>query len=107
MWVLLMLQHCAHSGNRPTATDEKKKTLLYFGCDFSGWYNFGKIVKIVTTRYRILKRKCTKSRGRLLATRRHCCSIRPNCGLIRPGFNAHVIQKYKLQLYDLLADIVV
>jgi len=24
------------------ATDEKKKSLLYFGCDFSGWYNFGK-----------------------------------------------------------------
>ena len=29
------------------ATDEKKKNLLYFGCDFSGWYNFGKIIKIV------------------------------------------------------------
>jgi len=48
-----------HSRNRPTATDEKK-TLLYFGCYFSGWYNFGKIVKIVATRCHILKLKCTK-----------------------------------------------
>jgi len=24
---------------------ENEKSLLYFGCDFSGWYNFGKIVK--------------------------------------------------------------
>jgi len=34
-WVLLVLQHCAHSRNRATATNEKKKSLLYFGCDFS------------------------------------------------------------------------
>ena len=35
--VLLTPQHCAHSTNRPTATDEKtKKSLLSFGCDFSG-----------------------------------------------------------------------
>jgi len=30
-----MLLHCAHSRNRPTATDEKKNNLLYFGFDFS------------------------------------------------------------------------
>jgi len=50
----------AHWRNRPTATDKKKKSLLYFGCDFNGWYNFGKIVKTVATRYHILKLKCTK-----------------------------------------------
>jgi len=50
-WMLLMLQHCAHSRN--TAMDDKKKSLLCFGCDFSGWYNFGKIIKIVATRCRI------------------------------------------------------
>jgi len=34
----------------PTATDEKKTSLLYFGRDdFSGWYNFAKITKIVAT----------------------------------------------------------
>ena len=36
------------------ATDEKKKNLLYFGCDFSGWYNFGKIIKIVAIRCHVL-----------------------------------------------------
>jgi len=36
----------AHSRNRPTAADEKKKSLHCFGCDFSGWYNFGKIINI-------------------------------------------------------------
>jgi len=46
--------------NRPTATEEKKKSFLYFGCDFSGWYNFRKIIKIVATRCHILKLKCTK-----------------------------------------------
>ena len=35
----------------------KKQT---HSCDFSGWYNFGKIIKIVTTRCHILKLKCTK-----------------------------------------------
>jgi len=40
--------------------DDNKKCLLCFGCDFSGWYNFGKIVKIVATRCHILKLKCTK-----------------------------------------------
>ena len=29
-WVLLMLQHCAHSTNTPTATDEKKKSSLFW-----------------------------------------------------------------------------
>jgi len=33
---------------------ENEKNLLYFGCDFSGWYNFGKIVKIVATKCHIL-----------------------------------------------------
>ena len=56
-WVRLMLQHQAHSRNRPTATDEKKKSLLYFGCNFSRWYNFQKIIKIVATN--ILQPKCT------------------------------------------------
>jgi len=35
--------------NKPTTTDQKKKSLLYFGCDFIGWYNFGKIIKFVDT----------------------------------------------------------
>jgi len=55
-----MLQHWAHSRNRPTATDKKKNSLLYFGCDLSGWYNFWKLVKILATRCHILKLKCTK-----------------------------------------------
>ena len=50
----------AHSRIRPTATDEKKNSLLYFGCDFSGWYNFGKIIKTDATRRHILKLRCTK-----------------------------------------------
>jgi len=33
---------------------------MYFGCDFSVWYNFGKIVKIVGTRCHILKLEYTK-----------------------------------------------
>jgi len=33
---------------------------LYCGCDFSGWYNFRKIIKIVAARYHSLKLKCTK-----------------------------------------------
>jgi len=47
-WALLVLQHWTHSKNRPTATDEKKNSLLCSCCDFSGWYNFGKIIKIVS-----------------------------------------------------------
>jgi len=55
-----MLQHLAHSRNRPTANVEEKKSFLYFGCDFSGWYNFGKIITTVATICHILKLKCTK-----------------------------------------------
>jgi len=25
----------------------RKRSLLCFGCDFSGWYNFGKIIKLL------------------------------------------------------------
>ena len=42
---------------------ENEKSLLIFGCDFSGWYNFGKTIKIVAIRYHILKLKCTKLPG--------------------------------------------
>jgi len=42
------------------ATDEKKKSLLCFGCDFCGWYTFGKIVKLVATGCHILQLKCSK-----------------------------------------------
>ena len=38
----------------------RKRSLLYCDCDFAGWYNFGKINKIVATRCHILKLKCTK-----------------------------------------------
>ena len=53
-------QHWAHSRNRPTATDEKKKSLLCFGCDFSAWYNLEKIIKSVATRCHISKLLYTK-----------------------------------------------
>jgi len=59
-WVLSMLLHCTHSRNRSTATDMETRSLLYFGCHFSGWYNFGKIITIVATRCHILMLKCTK-----------------------------------------------
>ena len=49
------LEKQAHGPGR-----ENEKCLLCFGCDFSGWYNFGKIMKIVATRCHILKPKCTK-----------------------------------------------
>jgi len=39
---------------------ENEKNLLCFVCDFSVWYNFGKIINIVATRCHILKLKCTK-----------------------------------------------
>jgi len=39
---------------------ENEKNVLYFGRDFSGWYNFGKIIKTVATRCHILKLKFTK-----------------------------------------------
>ena len=45
---------------KTTATDEKKKNVLYFSSDFAGWYNFGKIIKTVATGCHILKLKCTK-----------------------------------------------
>ena len=47
-------------GPRPTAMDDKKNGLLYFGRDFSGSYNFEKIVKTVATRCHMLKLKCTE-----------------------------------------------
>jgi len=54
-WVLLMYRCCSirptEETDPCTAADEKtRKNLLYFCCDFSGWYNFGKIIKIVATR---------------------------------------------------------
>jgi len=60
-WVLLMLQYLTHSRNRPkpTATDDKKK-ILYFECDFYGWYNFGKIIETDATECHILQLKYTK-----------------------------------------------
>ena len=39
---------------------ENEKSLVYFDRNFSGWYNFGKIIKTVAIRCHILKRKCTK-----------------------------------------------
>ena len=33
----------------------REKSLLYFGCVFSGWYSFGKVIKIVATRCHILE----------------------------------------------------
>jgi len=36
---------------------ENEKNLPYFGTDFSGWYSFGKIIKIVATRFHIFKLK--------------------------------------------------
>jgi len=34
--------------------------ILYFGYDFSGWYNFGKVIKIVAKRCHTVKPECTK-----------------------------------------------
>jgi len=39
---------------------ENEKSLLYFGRDFSGRYNFGKTLKIVATGCHSLRLKCTK-----------------------------------------------
>ena len=39
---------------------ENEKSLFYFGCDFSGWYNFEKIIKTVATRCHILRVKCAE-----------------------------------------------
>jgi len=49
------IQETAHGHGR-----DNEKSLLYFGCDFTGWYNFGKIIKTVATRCHILKLKWTK-----------------------------------------------
>ena len=54
----MMPQHEAHSRNRPTSAEEK--SLLYFGLDISGWYNFGKKIKTAATKCHILRLKCTK-----------------------------------------------
>jgi len=51
-WVLLILP-IQETVPRPRT---KKRSLLCFGCDFSGWYSFGKIVKTVAARWL----KCTK-----------------------------------------------
>jgi len=39
---------------------ENEKSLLYFVCDFSGWYDFGNIIEIVATRRHILDLKCAQ-----------------------------------------------
>ena len=39
---------------------KNENSLLYFRCDSSGWYSFGKILKTVATRCHILKLKCTR-----------------------------------------------
>jgi len=48
-----------HSGPRPRPR-KREKSSLSFRCDFCGWYNFGKIIKIVTTGCHTLKLRCTK-----------------------------------------------
>ena len=40
--------------------ENEKSLLLDFGCGFSGWYDFGKIVKTLATGCHFLKLKCTK-----------------------------------------------
>jgi len=55
-----MLQHYLPIPEIDPRPRTRKKSLFYFGCDFSGWYNFGKIIKTVVTRCHILKLKCTK-----------------------------------------------
>jgi len=60
--VLLALQHCAHSRNRPLHGHgrENEKSLPCVGRDVSGWHTFWKIVKTVAARCHILKAKCAK-----------------------------------------------
>ena len=59
--MLLTLQHLgpfkkqAHGHGQ-----EDEKSLFCSGCDFSGWYNFGKIIKIVATGCHTLKLKRTE-----------------------------------------------
>jgi len=47
---------------------ENEKSLLYFGCDFSGWYNCGKIIKTVVTRCHYFKAKMHQIRFQLPRT---------------------------------------
>ena len=54
-----MLQHYAHPRNGPTTTDEKKTSLLYFGCDFSAVGTISEKSLKLPPRH-ILKLKCTK-----------------------------------------------
>jgi len=54
---LAWVQRQANSRNRPTARSRKRKNLLSFGCDFSVWHSFGKIVKSVATRCQYFKAK--------------------------------------------------
>jgi len=72
-----MLQH---SRNKPR-NRKKKKNLPYFGCDFSGWFSFRKIIRIIANRCHILKLKCTEfdfQLGELTALPRPP-SWRPTC----------------------------
>ena len=47
---------------------ENEKSLLCFGCDFSGWYNCGKIIKTVVTRCHYFKAKMHQIRFQLPRT---------------------------------------
>jgi len=57
---MLSIMRARGHRNRPTTTDKRNESPLYFGSDFCGWYNFGKNIKTVATRCHILKVKCTK-----------------------------------------------
>jgi len=59
-WVYLWIGLGRVTQNGPMDNSASPLTLLYFGCDFSGWYNFWKIINTVATRCHILKLKCTK-----------------------------------------------
>ena len=69
----------AHSGNRPT--DKKRESPLYFGCDFYGWCNCGKIIKIVATRCPILQLKCTND----ITVRTYMIRVLPTRWLRKPA----------------------
>jgi len=56
---------------------ENEKSLLGFGCDFSGWYDFGKAIKTVATGCHILKLEMHRIRFRLGLRRR------PRCGSLQ------------------------
>ena len=56
-----MLQHLAHSRNRPTATDEKTRNVFSVLVVISLIGTISeKMIKIVATRCHILKLNCTK-----------------------------------------------